>query len=292
MKRYSVCVILAGVLWGLMGLFVHLLADIGIGSTGAVLLRCSVAALCFAVLIVFKDRDLFKIKPRDFWCFFGAGVCALLFFSYCYFRSMEYIDLSTAAILLYTAPPMVIIMSAIIFREKFTVSKVIAVLLAFAGCCLVSGVGSGQRISAAGLLLGLGAGFGYALYSIFAKLAIDRGYDSMTVNFYACLLAALGGILLWEPAESFSLMFDGWQNLLLCVAAGCVTCFLPYLLYTSGLSGLETGRASIMASVEPVVATLVGVFLFGQPLSLMGGMGIVLILAAIVMLNVKAGKNR
>lgn len=290
MKKYPAFVLLAGALWGFMGFFVEHLAEIGIDSTGAVMVRCAVAAVCFGLTLLAKDRKLLKVRLKDAWCFFGSGILALLFFTYCYFTSMNYINMSTAAILLYTAPPIVMIISRFTFGEAFSRSKLIAVVMAFVGCCLVSGIGTGQGISTVGLLLGLGSGLGYALYSIFARCALDRGYDSLTVNFYSCALAAVGAMLIWGPTETFRICFSAPGNALWCFATGFVSCFLPYLFYTYGLTGMETGRASIMASVEPVVATLVGVFIFGQRLSLMSACGVVLVLGAIVVLNIKKEK--
>ena len=76
-----------------------------------------------------------------------------------------------------------------------------------------------------------------------------------------------------------------WGNALFCVAAAFITCYLPYLLYTYGLTGMEAGRASIMASVEPVVATLVGVLVFHEGMTLLAALGVVLVLSAVVILN-------
>ncbi len=286
MKKSTVLVLAAGVLWGFMGFFVKHLGDIGIASTGAVMLRCGVAALCFGLTIAIKDPKLFRVRPRDVWCFIGSGIFSLLFFTYCYFTSMNYIDLSTAAILLYTAPPIVMVISFFVFGEKFTGTKVLALVLAFVGCCLVSGRGE-SAISLKGLLLGTGSGLGYALFSIFARLAMNRGYNSLTVNFWSCLLAAVGAAVIWPPAETLSICFSSGSNIALALATGAVSCYLPYLFYTKGLEGMETGRASIMASLEPVVATLVGVFIFAQPISLMSALGVVFVLGAIVVLNVK-----
>ncbi len=287
MKKYSILVLAAGTLWGFMGFFVRRLSAIGIGPTGAVMLRCGVAALCFALTIAVKDHRLFRVKLKDFWCFIGSGVFALLFFTYCYFTSMDYIDLSTAAILLYTAPSIVIVISFFLFGEKLGRKKLFALALAFIGCCLVSGIGEGA-ISAKGLLLGLGSGLGYALFSIFARLAMNRGYGSLTINFWSCLLASIGAMIIWSPGETLSICFASADNALLCFVAGAVSCYLPYLFYTVGLSGMETGKASIMASVEPVVATLVGVFIFAEPLSFVSGCGVALVLCAIVLLNLKS----
>lgn len=286
MKKHTLYILAAGTLWGFMGAFVRSLAKIGISSTGAIMLRCGLAALMLGLTILIKDKRLFAVKLRDFWCFLGSGLCSMLFFTYCYFRSMEHLDLGTAAILLYTAPSIVIILSRFIFRERFTGVKLIALLLAFAGCCLVSGIGTDTRISAQGILLGLGSGLGYALYSIFARLAMNRGYGSLTISFYTSLLAGAGAAVVWGTGEA-ALMFASPYNVLLCIATAAATFYLPYLLYTSGLEGVETGRASIMASVEPVVATLCGIFIFHEQLTVSSVCGMLLVLAAIVLLNVK-----
>ena len=293
MKRHTLYILAAGTLWGFMGVFVRALAAAGISSTGAIILRCGLAAVMLAVTILIRDRRLFAVKLRDFWCFLGTGLCSMLFFTYCYFTSMDYLDLGTAAILLYTAPSIVIILSRFVFGERLTGVKAVALLLAFAGCCLVSGVGSDTKISARGVLLGLGSGLGYALYSIFARLAMNRGYGSLTISFYTSLLAAVGAALVWGAGEA-ALMFASPYNTLLCFAMAAVTLYLPYLLYTSGLEGVETGRASIMASMEPVVATVCGILIFRERLTAFSACGMLLVLGAIVLLNVKPrgrGKN-
>ena len=287
-NKHVVAVLGAGTLWGTMGFFTRSLARIGIDSTGAILVRCAFAAVLFALTLAVTDPKQFRVQPRDFWCFFGSGVCSLLFFTYCYFNAIAIMDLSTAAILLYTAPSIVMILSLFLFRERITVKKVIALVLAFAGCCLVSGITGGtQSLTVRGLLFGLGSGVGYALYSIFARFALDRGYKSNTINFYSCLLAALGAALIWNPAPAAHAMFASWGSFGFCVLAGLVTCYLPYFLYTYGLTGLETGKASILASVEPVVATLIGILVFHETLTPVALAGILLVLAAVVLLNLK-----
>ena len=288
MKKYVISVLAAGCLWGFMGFFTRTLAGIGVDSTGAILLRCAIAAMLFAATILLTDPRQFRVKPKDFWCFFGSGVCSLLFFTYCYFQAITLMSLSTAAILLYTAPSIVMVLSLFLFKEKITVRKLLALVLALAGCCLVSGIGSSEKaLTATGLLYGLGSGVGYALYSIFARFALDRGYTSNTVNFYSCLLASIGAGLIWGVSEPVGAMFSAWGNFGLCVAAGLITCYLPYLLYTYGLTGLETGKASILASVEPVVATLVGIFVFHESMTLMSAAGVLCVLFAVALLNLK-----
>ena len=88
MRKYTASVIAAGCLWGLMGLFTRTLAACGVDATGAIVLRCGVAALLFGATILVRDPKQFRIRLRDFWCFFGTGICSLLFFTYCYFQGM------------------------------------------------------------------------------------------------------------------------------------------------------------------------------------------------------------
>ena len=248
---------------------------------------CGIAALLFAITLLVRDPKQFRIRFKDIWCFIGTGICSLLFFTYCYFQAITIMDLSTAAVLLYTAPSIVMILSLVLFHERITVQKLIALVLAFAGCCLVSLVGGEHKLSTVGILYGLGAGFGYALYSIFARYALDRGYSSNTINFYSCLLTTIGAVIIWGAAQPLGVMFASWQGFGLCTALGIVTCYLPYLLYTYGLTGLETGKASILASFEPVVATLVGIFVFHETLTPLSALGCVCVLSAVVLLNLK-----
>ena len=285
-KRYTAAVIAAGTLWGFMGFFRRTLDTMGLSASNCIAVRCIVAAILFAITMFIADRKAFKIKLRDAWCFVGCGIVSLLVFGLCYFKAMDYMSLSNAAILLYTAPCFVIIISAVLFKEKITPKKIAAMLMAFAGCCLVSGIGTGDEISAIGLVLGLCSGLCYALYSIFSRFAINRGYSSFTINFYSCLLAGIGATAV-GGTDFIPLISLTPSNLLFAVATGLVTCFLPYLLYTYGLIGIENGKASIMASIEPVVATLCGVFIYNEGLTVMSTVGILLVLSAIVLLKEK-----
>ena len=82
MKKHVFAVLGAGSLWGTMGFFSRSLGAIGIGPAGAILVRCAIAALFFALTIALRDPGAFRVKPRDFWCFLGSGVCSLLFFTF------------------------------------------------------------------------------------------------------------------------------------------------------------------------------------------------------------------
>jgi len=280
-------IIIAGVFWGLMGLFVRSFAKLGIGSAPVAFLRLGFGAVIFALIILFRDKSLFRIRLSRLPLFLGLGVCSLSFFTVCYFKAIELMPLSTAAILLYTSPIWVMLMSAVFFKERITAKKLAALAMAFGGCVLVSGI-SGGGLSLMALLCGLGAGIGYALYSILGTVAL-REHEPLTVTFYGFLFGALGCLIACGPANLVSAVAAAPAAKLvwLIPASALISAVIPYLCYTQGLKTVEAGKASIIATVEPVVATLVGIVLYHEGLSLAAALGIALVLGAIVLLNIK-----
>ncbi len=285
-KAAPFLIILAGILWGTLGLPTRVLDSAGLSSMQIVILRAWGTVLVMFPILFLYNRKLLKIRLKDIWCFAGTGICSIVFFNYCYFKTMTLTSLSVAAILLYTAPIMVVLMSAVLFKERLTGRKLAALVLAFAGCVLTTGIiGSGEALSPEALLTGLGAGFGYALYSIFGRFALDRGYGSLTITAYTFLTAAV--VLLPFGDTKAILNAVGYD-------AGTLgmTCYLvvfgtvaAYMVYTLGLAHVEAGKASILASIEPIVATAAGVAVFGERLGPENICGIIFVMTAIVLLN-------
>ena len=281
-------ILLAGCFWGSMGIFVRRLADYGFSSIQIVAIRVTLAALVFCILLFIKDPSGFRISVKDIPLFLGLGFGSILFFTVCYFTAITMMPLSTAAILLYTSPIWIMLMSVLFFREKLTGRKLLALVLAFAGCVLVSGI-SGEGMTLTGLLAGLGSGIGYGLYSILGTVALRR-YSPYTVTTYTFVFAALGSWLICRPAEmlaKFAAAPDLPGLVFFCFLTALVTAVIPFLADTLGLQTVEASRAGILATVEPLVATLIGVAVFSEPLTLLSGLGMLLILAAVVLLNGK-----
>lgn len=288
-----ILIIIAACFWGSMGIFVRRLTAYGFNSIQIVSIRLTLAAVIFSIFLFFKERTGFRIAWRDVPLFLGLGLGSILFFTVCYFAAITIMPLSTAAILLYTSPIWIMLMSALFFHEKINVKKVIALLLAFGGCVLVSGI-SGDGITIKGLLLGIGSGIGYGLYSILGTVAL-RKYSPYTVTTYTFLLAALGSWVICKPVDMLSKFgnADGLAGLILfCILTALVTAVIPFLAYTLGLRSVEAGKAGIIATIEPVVATLVGIICFSETLTLLSGIGIVLVLAAVIVLNIKKKEGK
>ena len=176
-------IILAGCLWGSMGLFVRRLGFMGLDSMGIVELRSILAVILLFAVTALRSPNQLKVTKHNLISLASSGIFSIIFFNYCYFSTIRLLNLSAAAILLYTAPIFVMLLSILLFHETLTVRKVLALCMAFAGCCLVSGIASAsQRLSLQGILLGLGSGFGYALYSIFSRVSLNQGLGSVTIT--------------------------------------------------------------------------------------------------------------
>ncbi len=285
MRKYTIYVIAAAVLWGMIGLFVKDLDALGFSSMQLVACRAAVTALGLFLYLLITDRKKLRVRLRDLWMFVGTGVCSFAMFNYCYFYTINEAGLTVAAILLYTSPVFITVMSALIFRERLTGKKLIALALAVAGCVLVSGLGQSGALPGRALLTGILSGFGYALYSIFGQAALKR-YDPVTVTFYTFLFAAAATVPLAEPA-AFAALAGSWPVAGKLLALGVFSCVLPYLLYTKGLSGMEASRAGVLACCEPVVAALLGIFLYKESASWDRLLGIALVLGAVLTLNLR-----
>ena len=290
MKKFAPMFVLsAGTLWGVMGVFVRKLGTYGFSPLQIACLRILFGAVLFLLITAIFRRDLLKIQPRDVGLFLGMGLLSLLLFTVCYFTTISLATLSVAAILLYTSPIWVMLMSAVCFREKITRRKLLCAAMAFGGCVLVSGIGSAASLSPMVIVTGLLSAVGYGLYSIFGTFAL-RKYQPLTVTTYAFLFGAAGALLLCNPAQIARVICESGQPgrlVLLITVTAFVTAVLPYLLYTVGLSRMRASAAAIMASIEPVVATTAGALVFGEALTVPAFAGIALVLGAIVVLNAK-----
>lgn len=286
MKKYLpyVSILLAGTLWGLIGLFNRNLTGFGLSARSIVFLRNMGSLIVLTVLFCCTDRRVFRIRLRHLPYFLGTGIVSVLLFTVCYFTCQQMCSLAVAAVLLYTAPAFVVVLSALLWKDKITKRKLAALCLAFLGCLSVSGVLTGSlKVTAMGLALGVMSGFFYGLYSIFGRYALKH-YKPLTVTYYTFLTAGIGSLFIGHPVTTV-LAINSCKAIFLVIGLVLVSTIAPYMLYTYGLSRVDSGRASILASVEPVAASLVGVFCFGEPMSGLVLLGLCCILLCVYLLR-------
>ena len=285
-RKATLAIIAAGALWGCISLFLRPLSALGLSSLQIVAIRCGLAFLLMAGYLAARSPRLLRITPRDVPVLLGTGLVSLLLFSWCYFGAIKASGVAVAVVLLYTSPVFILLLSAVLFHEPLTRRKLLALALTAAGCVLVTGLlSSGERIGLTALLLGLGSGLFYALYSIFGRIALRR-LDTMTITAYTFLFAALGALALCAFEQNpvpFSAALTP-AGIPAALGIAFFACVLPYLFYTLGLSGVETGRAAILVTVEPAVGALIGFLVWHEAVTAQKLLGIVLIFSSILLL--------
>lgn len=283
---HFIFVLLAAMLWGTAGIFVRTLGS-AISEMQVVLGRAFFSCLILGIIILFKDVKLFKINPKDIWLFVLDGIGSIVLFNFSYYTTMSLTSLSVAAVLLYTAPFFVVIISFLLFGSRLNLKKGLACIIAFVGCCMVSGLfDSAHRISGKALFFGLLTGFGYALYTVFGDILIKKGYKTLTITFYVFLFAMLGCLPFVNVVKTVGELDLKTTVIVLLMAV--FNTVLPYILYTNGLQGIESTIAPIIATLEPVVATVVGTVIFGEALTVWGVFGIALVLVSVIVLEYKS----
>lgn len=278
-------------LWGLIAYFIRGLSGFGFSSMEIVGIRAVTAAAALLLIGLFLGPGRLALKrTSDIGLFAGTGICSIVFFNWCYFTSINLMDISIAVILLYTSPAFVAVLSYIFLKEKITGRKIIAVCGTVAGCILIAGVGGGSGLSLIGVVTGLGAGLGYALYSIFGKFALQK-YEPFTVTLYTFVTASavlLPITRLWEKAS----LFLQPEVLFLGLGLGLLPTVLAYFLYTWGLEKTESSKAAVIATIEPVVAIFMGVALYSESLGYMQLSGSIIILLCVILVNLPERKGR
>jgi len=288
MKKYSFsvcCILVAAALWGSVSVFLVELTSLGFSRYQVIMLRGLCSTLLFGLFLLIRGKGLSGFQMRHIWLFIGTGILNQLLFCICYYTAIPIIGVSVASVLMYTSPIFALLLSAALFGERIGGRGCIALVLALAGCVLVSGIGGAAQLPVVGLLLGLGSGVTYSLYGIFSKLALQRGYSSSAITLYTPLFCMLGALPLsfLHPFPTLEGSDVTWGIGAL-VGMSLLCSILPTLLYATGLKMVAPGRAAMLTSAEPAVATLLGVFWFHERLTLLAVGGIVLIIVAVILL--------
>lgn len=283
-------VLAAGVLWGTIGFFATLLSEMGMNAGPIAFFRVlsSSAMLALTLLITGKGVSLFRISRRGLISCILIGFISQALYNFCYMNTIEQNGMATAAVFLYTSPIYVALLSRLFFHEPLTGNKILAIVINIIGCVLTvtGGDFAEVNISAFGLVMGLLAGFTYALLPILSRTgAADE--NPCTAAFYGQLFGAVLLFFLIRPYQNVGTVFD-WKVLLVLIGFGVMPSAVAYTVYYVGISKIaETSKVPVIASIETVVAAAIGLAAFDQRLSAVKLLGIALVLCSIAIMNVK-----
>lgn len=278
---------LAAALWAGLGPIYKLLMGFGIPPLTVVTFRAALAALILAGWTLARQRSLggLRIAREDWPLMLSYGAIGIACFYAAYIYAVQLTGVAVAVVLMYTAPAWVALIAWWRLGEGMDGPRALALLCALAGCVLVAQAydPTALRLNAMGVLCGLGSGLGYGLYSVFNKLALRR-YVPTTVQFYGFAIGTGFLALSQSPASLLMPLRSPWLlGGLVLMAIGPT--LGGGLAYAAGVRRLPVSVASLVATLEPALATLFGYLLFGEVLRPGQWIGACLILAAAILLR-------
>ena len=285
-----IMVLCAGVLWGSISFFVRKLNELGVdtGLTAFMRIFCGWLILIPLLLVMSMKtgKNYFKISKKGILQCLMMGIVTQAFFNLSYSGCINSVGVAMGSVLLYTAPIFVGILSRILFKEELNARKGISLVINLLGCFIMVTGGdlSVLKVSGIGILLGVGAGFFYAMVTILGKFTSDE-VDPFTLVFYNFLFGWISLAIFTNPIPKIAAVSSPYFWLL-----GFGYGFIPtvgsYLFYMNGIShDVELSRVPIIASVEPIIATLIGLLVFSENIGIINAIGLVIVLFSIFLMN-------
>ena len=282
----AVLVVTAACLWGSLGLFGRLAFQRGVTPVELASIRAALAFVFALPLLAFRPRAL-RVQRRDLPLFLAYGAVSVGLFYWIYLAAVDRLPLAIAAALLYTAPGFVVAIAWAMRWEPVRLHRLLPLAMVLAGAVLVTGAWRAlgtASIDAVGAALGLGSGLAYALYTAIGK-RIRARYDALTTILWAY---GIGAAVLAIAAPPWSVMVEHPEARLLILLMALGPTFLAALAFFIGLRHIDASAASMLATIEPVVAALLGLLWLGEALTVEAVAGIGLIVGAAVWLARRA----
>jgi drug/metabolite transporter (DMT)-like permease len=278
-------VILAALMWASSGTSGKGLFEGGMTPFELVQIRVTISALLLGLALAVSARDCLRIRARDLSYFLLLGSVGMALVQGSYFYTISKIQVAAAILIQYLSPFFVAAFSILFWKERFTGLKLASLFFSFGGCYLVVGGYDLDllRMNRAGILAGVFGAFLFAGYSLLGEKGMHR-HRPWTVLFYALAFAALSWHVFYPPFHylraGFTLAQWGW--ILYISVVGTI---FPFGLYFMGVNHIRSTRASITATLEPIVAGIMAYLFLGETLGALQMAGGILVIGAVVLLQ-------
>jgi DME family drug/metabolite transporter len=284
-RGYLLVVAAAG-LWGTLGLLFRTLHDdFGLSALTIAFLRAGIAFVILVIVLSVARPRLLKVAPRALPFFALYGFCGVAAFYFSYTQAVIQTTVTTAVVLLYTAPAFVTLIAWRVWREPLGARQIVALALAFIGCALVARAYDPAQLAlnVMGLAFGLAAGFTYALYTVFSKFALER-FSLWSALAYALFFGALFLTPL-QTREGFAPLVQTPAAWIFLAALAAGPTLGSLALYNAGLLRVPASNASVIATIEPVVASVLAFVFLGERMELGQMVGGAMVIAGAVWLS-------
>jgi drug/metabolite transporter (DMT)-like permease len=214
------------------------------------------------------------------------GMLGVAASNYFYYVAIQRTSVAIAIIVQYTAPVWVLLYVVARGQQKLSLQKIAAVGVAIAGIALTIGIVGGRtalRLDSLGVIAAALASFSFAFYNVGGHRILAR-YDRWRVLVWTLLSASVFWFFLNPPWKIIAAhyTFPQWTFLLV---FSMISVLGPFSLYFIGLQRLEPTRAIIASCLEPVFSILLAAVLLGEGVRALQMLGIILVLAAVVIVQ-------
>ncbi|MBV9342307.1 MAG: EamA family transporter [Acidobacteria bacterium] len=239
----------------------------------------------FIGLVAVRGVRRLRVNRRDVGCMLLLGLVGLAASNYFYYLAVQRTSVATAITVQYTAPVWVLLYMLARRREKPTLSKAMAVMLAVIGIGFVIGLfGQGElKFDRTGIEAALFAAFSFAYYNIHGHSILERN-ERWTVLLYSTMFASLFWIIVNPPGAIRSANYSSmaWSFLF---AFAVLSALVPFSLYFAGLERLQPSKAIVLSCLEPVFAILIAAVILKEVVRPLQAVGIAMVLVAIVLVE-------
>ncbi len=294
MKRsFAIALILGGCfLWACIGISSRALNSAGFSPFQVSAVKSGVTALGIGIVLLMTDINRFRVGKKDIWLIVLLGLSKFIQ-DFLIFYGQAHISLSLTAMLQLTSPYYVLVFSALIFRERITVGKVVCMIIAAVGCVLATGVlNGGENNDVFGILAAVTAGIAGGVYAMTSKGTLNRGYSPETALFYMFAVGAFISLFFCDPVFIVTSAFDDLSILGYMLLLGIVFTLIPHFMNLCAMRHMPITHVMIIGLSEIIFTAIVGMVAFSEFLTISNIIGMFLIVASIVILEtVVAGKD-
>lgn len=278
-----ILILLAAICWSFIGPFGSVAMRHNLTPLEVVFWRAFLAGSCFLILAIIS-RQKPHYSKSDVPLLLGWVFCGVILNFTSYMFAVHYVGNGLASILLYTAPLWIIILSALLFKDLPRVSQLIALSFGLVGIIAICWPSGHVKLSLIGVFWGLLSGLGYALQYFFNNSALKR--QPIFWNF--ALLFLLASFCIFPFVDFAPKTPIVWLSLF---SLGAVATVLAYMFWSSSMRYLTPVTVSIIALLEPALATLWGILFFNEQPSPMIYLGGTLILLSAVFITILPQKH-
>lgn len=294
--RWQLAIIAAGSTWGTGTIIVRYLQQHGLGPLTIAFFRSLGAWILMLTLMLSRQRSALRVSKRDIPALLVMAVAGPAMSQPLFIYCVTLTSVAVATILNYTSPVFAALIARVVYKELFTPKKILALILTFVGLGLVTEVRqvflAGEvGVTTVSLAMGLGSGLCYAVYTVALKSVAAR-YHPLTIQVWNTGIG-LPILFVYAVLGSCGAYGDlGPRTWGLAALNSLGPGFLAFLLFTWGMNGVPASHAPLLASVEPVTASLLGLLVLKERLTGPQYLGIALMLAGIAAISGPSSKQR